>query len=206
MVNEKVARQFFAGSDPIGKRFLLGHPTSARAPEWITIVGVVGDTKLYGLQNVARLEVYFPFHQRVSKSMSLVVKSAIDPAILTSEIRGAITSVDKDQPIFAVAMMKQLVEDSVSIQRITFFVLGTFSALALILAAVGIYGVIAYAVTQRRREIGIRFALGARPDQVLRLVLGQGAKLAGAGVLVGICGLSRPDAIDGEPPVLGLLH
>ena len=126
--------------------------------------------------------------------MNLVVKSGIDPAALTSAIRAAIASIDKDQPIFAIATMKQLVGDSVSTRRITLILLGLFSALALVLAAIGIYGVISYSVAQRTHEIGIRMALGAQRGDVLRMVLAQGVKIAGAGVVIGIVaslGLTR---------------
>jgi putative ABC transport system permease protein len=194
MINARVARQYFPTRDPIGRRFMFGYPSSQRPPEWVTIVGVVGDTKLYGLANPGRLEIYVPFRQTVTGSMTLVVKSATDPAALTSGIRGVIASIDKDQPVFAIATMKQLVRDSVSTRRITFIVLGSFSALALVLAAIGIYGVISYSVAQRTQEIGIRMALGAKPGDVLRMVIAQGAKLAGAGVVIGIVaslGLTR---------------
>jgi putative ABC transport system permease protein len=193
MVNAAVARQFFPNQDVLGKRFMFGHP-STDPPKWITIVGVAADTKLYGLANPARLEVYLPLRQSVLRNMDLVVKSAADPAALTSSIRGAIASIDKDQPIFAIATMQELVNSSISTQRITLILLGLFSALALILAAIGIYGVISYSVAQRTHEIGIRMALGADGGGVLRMILAQGVKIAGAGVGTGILasfGLTR---------------
>jgi putative ABC transport system permease protein len=193
MINAMIARQFFPNQDALGKRFMFGHP-KADPPKWITIVGVTADTKLYGLANPARLEIYLPFRQAVSGDMNLVVKSAADPASLTSAIRGAIASIDKDQPIFAIATMQQLVKDSVSTRRVTLILLGIFSALALVLAAIGIYGVISYSVAQRTHEIGIRMALGADGGGVLRMILAQGAKIAGAGVLLGLAaslGLTR---------------
>ncbi|MBS1877760.1 MAG: ABC transporter permease [Acidobacteria bacterium] len=186
MISARLARQFFGAGDPVGRRFLFGHPSSKRAPRWITIVGVVGDTKLYGLANPSRLEVYVPFRQEAPGSMTLLVKSAIDPATLTSGIRAVIASVDKDQPLLSAATMTQLVRDSVSAQRITMIVLGTFGALALVLAAIGIYGVISYAVAQRSHEIGIRIALGAQTGDVLLMVMTQGGKMAGAGLLIGL--------------------
>jgi putative ABC transport system permease protein len=184
LVNSTLARRFFAGSDPIGRRFLWGHP--GKDEEWITIVGVVADTKLYGLDNPARLEVYSPYRQRPSNDMNLVVRSAVDPASLTSSIRSAVAAIDKDQPVFDIHTMQQLVDDSISTRRLTLVLLGIFSALALILAAIGIYGVMAYSVALRTQEIGIRMALGAQQKDVLRLVLGQGARIAFFGVAIGL--------------------
>jgi len=188
MINAMAAQRLFPGGNPVGKRFMFGRP-SAKPPKWIAIVGVVGDTKLYGLANPSRLEVYLPLRQSAPSEMNLVVKSGIDPAALTSAIRHAIASIDKDQPIFAIATMRKLVGDSVSTRRITLILLGLFSGLALVLAAIGIYGVISYSVAQRTHEIGIRMALGAQRGDVLRLILAQGVKIAGAGAAIGI-GLS----------------
>jgi len=194
MINAMLAREFFPHENPIGKRFMFGHPSAKNAPKWITVVGVVGDTKLYGLANPSRLEIYIPFRQSASGDMNLVVRSGLDPAALTSAIRAVVATIDKDQPIFAIATMRQLVEDSVSTRRITLILLGLFSALALLLAAIGIYGVISYSVAQRTREIGIRMALGAKSGDVLRMILAQGARIVGAGVAVGMIaslGLTR---------------
>ena len=186
MINARMARQFFNGRDPVGKRFMFGRPSEKRAPKWLNIIGVVGDTKLYGLANPSRLEVYVPLHQEASESMTLIVKSASAPGALKSAIRAAIATVDKDQPVFETATMEQMVRNSVSPQRVTFFVLGAFSALALVLAAIGIYGVVSYSAAQRTQEIGIRMALGAQPGDVLRMVMAQGARLAALGLATGI--------------------
>ena len=193
LINALLARQFFPNQDAVGKRFMFGHPSTDPA-EWITIVGVTADTKLYGLANPARLEVYIPYRQSNSSDMDLVVKSAADPAALTSSIRRAIASIDKDQPIFGIATMQALVDNSVATRRVTLILLASFSGLALVLAAIGIYGVISYSVAQRTHEIGIRMALGAERGGVLRMILAQGAKIAGAGVAIGIAlsfGLTR---------------
>jgi putative ABC transport system permease protein len=189
MINAKLAQQYFPNSDPIGKRFMigdLGYATAKDPPQWITIVGVVGDTKLYGLANPARLEIYVPFRQGPSDHMDLLVKSRIDSAALISEIRGAVASVDKDQPIFDIATMDELRSQSMNGRQTTLILLGAFSALALVLAAIGIYGVISYSVAQRTHEIGIRVALGAQRRDVLRMVLGQGGKIALAGIVIGL--------------------
>jgi putative ABC transport system permease protein len=188
MINAKLARELFAHEDPIGKRFMFGHPSSKEPPKWITIVGVLNDTKLYGLANPSRLEVYVPFRQNASGDMTLLVRSGVDPAALISSIRGVVASIDKDQPIFAISTMEELRSSSVSTRRVTLILLGAFSGLALVLATIGIYGVISYSVAQRTHEIGIRMALGARNATVLGMVLGQGGRIALLGIGIGIAG------------------
>jgi putative ABC transport system permease protein len=185
IINALAAQRLYPDQDPIGKRFMVGRPKSDKAPDWITIVGLVEDTKMYGLANPARMEFYLPLLQDASNEANLVVKSKIDPAALTSSIRATVAEIDKDQPVFAVTTMKQVVEGSVTTQRIVLTLLGVFSGLALVLAAIGIYGVISYSVAQRTHEIGIRIALGAQRSDVLKLVLGEGLKIATAGVLIG---------------------
>jgi putative ABC transport system permease protein len=194
MINSLLARRYFAKENPIGKRFIFGHPSLENPPQWFTIVGVVGDTKLYGLANPARLEVYVPFRQSVSREMSLVVRSVLDPSPLISSIRATVSAVDKEQPVFDVATMQELIARSVETRRTMLILLAFFGALALALAAVGVYGVISYSVAQRSHEIGIRMALGADHRAVLTTILVRGAKIASAGALIGVIaslGLTR---------------
>jgi putative ABC transport system permease protein len=186
LVNEMLAKQYFPGQDPIGKRFLHGHPPAQKQSDWVTIVGVVRDLKLYGLANPARLEVYESLLQDPDSDMTLLVRSGVDPAAMTSAIRGVVASIDKDQPMTEISTMNEVVTKSVSTRRITLILLGLFSGLALVLAAIGIYGVISYTVAQRTHEIGIRMALGAHRVDVLRMVLKQGGKIAITGVVIGI--------------------
>lgn len=184
MVNATLAKQYFGNEDPIGKRFMMGHP--GKDKHWITIVGLAGDTKLYGLAQPARLEVYLSYQQFPDSEMELLTKSAVDPTTLTTSIRNVIASIDKNQPITDIATMEQLVSNNVSLRRITLVLLGMFSGLALLLAAIGIYGVLSYAVALRTREIGIRLALGAQRTDVMRLIVGQGVRLALVGVTLGL--------------------
>jgi putative ABC transport system permease protein len=186
LINARLARDLFPGQDPVGKRFMPGRPDPARQPVWITIIGVVDDTRMYGLANPSRLEIYRPLAQATPDEMDLLVKSRIEPASLTSSIRGVLTSIDRNQPISSISTMDQLVQDSVGSRRVTLILLGLFSALALVLAGIGIYGVIAYSVTQRTQEIGIRMALGAGRNDVMKMILLQGVRIASAGLIIGM--------------------
>ena len=185
VVNALVARQFFTNQDPVGRRFMFGHPSPGKTPAWFTIVGVAAATKLYGLSNPARLEVYLSVAQSPASEMTLAVQSALDPSALAAEIRAAVASIDPDQPVSRISTMNELMATSVATPRVVLVLLGVFSGLALVLAAIGIYGVIAYTAARRTHEVGIRMALGAQRGDVLRMILGQGAALAGAGIALG---------------------
>ena len=184
LVNSTLARQYWPNEDPIGKRFAFGHPKADT--KWITVVGVVGDTKLYGLANPFKIEIYIPYRQRPNSNMTLVVRSAVDPASVISAVKGAIASIDKDQPVNQVETISELVNDSVSTRHATLVLLEVFSGLALVLATIGIYGVMAYSVALRTHEIGVRIAMGAQRGDVVKMVLGQGARLSLLGVAIGL--------------------
>jgi putative ABC transport system permease protein len=185
LVNARLARDLFPGQAAVGKRFINGRPDPARKPVWITIVGVVDDTRMYGLANPSRFEIYRPLAQGPSNEMDLLVKSRIEPASLTSSIRTVVASIDRNQPISSIVTMDRLVQDSLGSRRVTLILLGLFSALALVLAGIGIYGVISYSVAQRTQEIGIRMALGATRERVQSGVIAKTLRMAMVGMAVG---------------------
>jgi putative ABC transport system permease protein len=185
IIDQTLAEHYFPNQDPVGKRveFGMGGPNG---PAWREVVGVVGRVRHKRLDAEVKDHIYFPQAQNPQSIMSLVVRTSTDPEGATSTIRSAVASVDKDQPIHRVTTMEQVRSDSVSSKRLTMLLLAIFAGVALILAAVGIYGVMSYTVTERTHEIGIRMALGAKAADVLRLVIGQGMALALAGVAIGI--------------------
>ena len=181
VINDSLARRYWpGGGNPIGQRLRFSENRS-----W-EIVGIVGDVKHSGLDKQAAPAVYLSYFQTPEARMSLVVRTASDPSAMTRAVKQQVYAVDKDQPVYKIRTMDQVVADSQSSPRFTLIVLGIFAMVALLLAGVGIYGVISYAVTQRTREIGIRIALGAKNGDVLRLVVRQGTVLAVAGVLTGL--------------------
>ncbi|MGH9434942.1 MAG: FtsX-like permease family protein, partial [Terriglobia bacterium] len=190
LIDDVLAKQYWPKQDPIGHRVAMVSPT----PEWYTVVGIVGNVRNRGFSAPRKGVLYFPLAQRPKFHMSLVIRAASDPMSLAGAVRQAVRSIDKQQPVYDVKTMEQYISESVSNQRMAVFLLAVFAALALILASVGIYGVISFSVSQRTHEIGIRMALGAQQGDILRLVVGQGAILALAGVGVGIVaalGLTR---------------
>jgi putative ABC transport system permease protein len=184
IVNETFAERYFPNDDPIEKQFTFGDANDN--PKWIRIVGVVRDTKRQGLDAPTRIESWMPHAQVASGSMQVVVRTAGDPQSLIGAVRGAVWSLDRNLPIQQIQTMEQILAEGVAQRRLNMLLLGFFAAVALILAAVGIYGVMSYVVTQRAHEIGIRMALGARIGDVIRLVVGQGMKLALLGVGIGL--------------------
>ena len=183
IVNETFAKRYFPNDDPIDKRFTFGDGNNN--PRWISIVGVVRDTKRQGLDAPIRIESWMPHAQSTSRSMQVVLRTAGDPQTLVGLVRDTVWSLDKDLPISKMQTMEQILAERVAERRLNMLLLGLFATVALVLAAVGIYGVMSYIVTQRTHEIGIRVALGAQIGDVIGLVVRQGMKLALIGVLFG---------------------
>ena len=187
IASEHVVTRFWPGQDPIGKRIKLGPLTSSNP--WLTIVGVVGEVKYRGLPEnpTADPDLYFPFIDR-AQQVSLVIRTARDPGPLVPSVRQAIREVDPGIPVFGVFTMTDRIADQTAQSRFTTWVMGVFAGIALLLAAIGIYGVMSYLVAQRTREVGIRMALGASRREIVRLIVGRGARLIVVGIVIGAAG------------------
>jgi putative ABC transport system permease protein len=204
VVNETMARTFWAGTSPIGRRLTMGDNM-----RFITVVGVVADTHHRGLDQTPRAEMYRPHAQfrygadpnaLAVDSMTWVVRTVADPSAAIGHARAAVRAVDPNLGVSEVATMERVLADSTSDRRLNMLLFAMLGGLALALATVGVYGVIAYSVTQRTHEIGVRMAIGARPADVMRMVLDEGGRLALAGVALG-----SAIAIAGTRLIRGLL-
>jgi putative ABC transport system permease protein len=189
VVNQTLAGCYFPGQDPIGKRLEIGFATP---PRWREIVGVVADVKTAGLDQDTPVQVYTAYYQQPGligvSPMTVLARTTTDPGVLAPAILAAILAVDHSQPVFAVQPMTDVVADSIAQRRIAFILLAFFAGSALVLASIGVYGIMSYVVTQRTGEIGLRMALGARSHEVALLVGRQGMSVVAVGLAVGLAG------------------
>jgi len=184
LLNETAARQWFPDDDPIGQQIQIRDQTGMAT---YTVAGVVGDIRQGGFETAVKPRIYWPWLQHPFPRLFLAIRTATQPTRLAEAVQQQILAVNPDQPAFNVQAMEQRLRESVAPRRLIWFVLGTFSVLAWVMAIVGTYGVIAYAVAQRTREIGIRMALGAQRSRVIGSVLKHGLRLIGFGLAAGLC-------------------
>ena len=183
IVNEAMARRLWPNQDPVGKRFAPGR----KAP-WLEIVGVVSDVKSMSLADPPDLEFYLPYKMSPAPSMSLVVRTTLDAQRLNSMLRATLRELDRELPVSDATALADSISRSTSARRFSVTLLGVFAGLALLLAAVGIYGIVAHSVTRRTHEIGVRMSLGAHPQRIAGMVVGRALLLGGAGVAIGASG------------------
>jgi putative ABC transport system permease protein len=200
LVSDSARRSFWPNEDPVGKRVKVRDDGP-----WLTVVGVVGDVKQHWIEKVARPTVYIPFEQNARQSMCLAVRTSGDPVSFASSVRGAVLAVDPNQPVFEVNTLEGVHGDSVAGLRLATVLMALFGLMALALATVGVYGVMAVTVAQRRHEVGIRMALGAEGRDVLRMIVGHALRMAAIGVVLGLpiafaLGTGLSAALDGAIP------
>jgi putative ABC transport system permease protein len=184
IINETMARSFWPGEDPLGRRMKYGDNQSQ--DPWKEIVGIVADVRRTGFDDEVRPETFLPHAQRSSGGMTVVIRTDSAPLELAATARAAVRDIDRDQPVFDIKTMDETLGNMMAQRRLNMILFAIFAALALVLASVGIYGIISHSVTQRTHELGVRMALGARAGDVLRLVLRQGMGLSLAGIAIGL--------------------
>ena len=187
IIDETMARKYWPDEDPMGKRISFERDEQGN-PRWREIIGLVGHAKQRNLEGDSRVQYYLPYAQRAIPSMDLAIRTNGEPTSFAGAVRNVIRGLDKDLPIFRVTVMEELVADSMAQRRFAMTLLVIFAGVALVLAAVGLYGVMSYSVTQRSHEIGIRMALGAQGSDVVKMVVRQGIGLALVGVAIGLAG------------------
>jgi predicted permease len=187
IINETLARRYWRGEDPVGKRVKFGQGQAFNRP-WMAIVGVVGDIKSDGFDAASDSVLYTPSNQRPSYASVLYMRTAVDPAIVGEAIRREVQAVDPNIPVFDVRTMEDVVAKYLAERRFALELLGVFAGVAMLLASIGIYGVMAYTFSQRTNEIGIRMAMGAQPRDILRIAVGEGAAVVAVGVVCGLIG------------------
>jgi putative ABC transport system permease protein len=185
MINQTIAKLYFKGSDPVGQELNLG---STDKPDWWKIVGVTGDVKAFGQDQPTHADIYRPFAQQPFPLVAFTLRTETDPVSMVKTAEEAIWAVDPNLPVLKAIPMDVLASQTLAVRRASSAVISAFALLALVLACIGIYGVTAYAVAQRRQEIGVRMALGARRGDVLRMMMGLGARLTLLGVAIGLVG------------------
>ncbi len=184
VINEALADLYWPGEDPVGQRVTWGGGDDDEA-DWATIVGIVGNTRHNGLDEEVRPETFRPFPQSPMPFMTFVIRSAVDPTDMTTAVRQVVIGVDSEQPLSKVAMMESILADSLGWRRFNMFLLGVFALAAMVMAAVGLLGVLSFSVTQRSSEIGIKMALGARTGLVVRQIVWEGLRLSLIGLALG---------------------
>jgi putative ABC transport system permease protein len=187
VIDEEMARRFWPNENAIGKRITFSNPQSPDA-QWISVIGVVGHTLHAGLDDDVRIQLYFSNRQWGSAGAMLVLRTETEPEAMVSALRQTVFSVDPNQPIAGIRIMDDLIAESMGNRRLLMQLLTLFSALAMLLASLGIYGIMAQMVRERSRELGLRMALGATRPSLFALVIKRGLVLAGIGLAVGIGG------------------
>jgi FtsX-like permease family len=188
MINEAMAKKYWPTTDPIGDRLKLPLPGNPSSLVWNTIVGVVADARTESLADLSTPQFYFCAYQRRPRDLAIFLRGRLDTAVVPARVREHVQSIDRELPVFGAGTLDDALSRSLVQPRFSMELVGLFAVTSLLLAAIGIYGVISYIVSERRHEIGLRLALGAEGKNILRMVLRQGLRLAFAGAIIGLAG------------------